>query len=41
MHETPITDIETDPYHRQYLYAALYGHGYWLYDYGSDPGCPP
>jgi hypothetical protein len=39
IHNTPVTDVEVDALSPRYLYAASYGRGLWVYDWGTPPSC--
>jgi hypothetical protein len=40
LHQGPVTDVEVDPEDSSILYAASYGRGLWLYDWGTSlPRC--
>lgn len=42
LNQVPITDVEVDPTKPKQVYAASYGRGFWVYDWGPDlPACQP
>jgi hypothetical protein len=40
LHQVPVADIDVDPTTNRYLFAASYGLGTWLYDFGHTLSCP-
>jgi hypothetical protein len=40
IHQSPVAALQVDPSSSRYAYAASYGLGAWLYDYGVIPSCP-
>jgi hypothetical protein len=40
IHQSPVAALQVDPSSSRYLYAASYGLGTWVYDYGVTLSCP-
>ena len=42
IHQGPVTMVQVDPSQPTAVYAATYGRGFWVYDWGSQlPACSP
>jgi hypothetical protein len=42
LHQAPVTSVQIDPLQPRSVYAASYGRGFWVFDWGSYlPACVP
>jgi hypothetical protein len=42
LHQSPVTEVEVDPLQPASVYAASYGRGFWVYNWGNQlPACRP